>query len=379
MNALALNLLISLIEFAALAALAYLGYFCFSLPLRRRERARLFLDLAELGLSDGRSVEQTVRELGATADRALGRRFHRLAALLESGLSLDQALQRVPRLLPPSIVGMLRVGRETGDLPRILPACRQHLQDQVDTVSSAHHYLMLFALLVSPVWVATFSTLVVFVLPKFFAISEEMGTSPPALMRSLAEHGAVLIASQTALLGVFYLAVLAYLGGPRFAAWVGRWCPGLPDRLAWLLPWKRKRLQRSFSSALAILLDAGVPEARALSLASESTANAVMRWRADAAVADLRQGAGLPAAVGRLDAAGEFRWRLENAMHGGTPFQTALDGWHDALSAQAFQLEQTAAQLVTTGLVLLNGLFVAGLAIGVFASLLNIIRGGILW
>jgi general secretion pathway protein F len=379
MNALALNLVVWLLLPIGLAALAYLGYFFLSLPLRRRERARLCLDLIELGLRDGRSVEQTVRELGATGDRTLGARFHLLAAHLESGLSLDQALERVPRLLPPPIVGMLRAGREAGDLPGILPACRQRLQDHVAAVWSAHHYLMLFALVVSPAWVATFTMLFVFVLPRFFAIAEDTGTAPPGLMRALGDHHTLLITAQVVLLCGFYAAVLSYLGGPRFAGWLNRFFPGLPDRLAWVLPWKRKRLQRDFSSVLAVLLDAGLPEARALSLAGESTANEVMRRRARTAVADLQQGAGLAVAVRRLDDAGEFRWRLENAAQGSTRFRTALEGWHEVLSAKAFQLEQTAAQLVTTGLVLVNGLFVAALALGVFGLLLNMIQGGLLW
>jgi type II secretory pathway component PulF len=379
MNTLALNLLVWLAIPVGLAGLAYVGYFLFSLPLRRRERARLFLDLIDLGLRDGRSIEQTVRELGATGDRALGARFHLLAAYLESGLSLDQALERVPRLLPAPIVGMLRAGREAGDLPRLLPACRQRLQDHVAAVWSGHHYLMLFALVVTPAWVAAFTMLTVFVLPRFFAIADDMGTLPPAVMRSLADHAVSLITVQVLLAVGFYAAVLSYLGGPRLAGWLSRVWPGLPDQLTWGLPWRRKRLQRDFSSVLAVLLDAGVPEARALALAGESTANAIMVRRARSAVEDLAQGVGLATAVRRLDDAGEFRWRFENAVHAPGRFRAALAGWHEALSAKAFQLEQVAAQLVTTSLVLVNGLFVAALAVGVFGLLLNILQGGLLW
>ncbi len=379
MNPLVLNLLVWLLELTALAVLACLAYFFLSLPLRRRERARLFLDLVELGLRDGRSVEQTVCALGATGDRALGSRFHRFAMHLASGLPLAQALERVPGLLPPPVAGMLRAGHEGGDLPGVLAACRQRLQDHVDAVAAAHHYFMLFALVVSPAWIATFAALFVFVMPRFLAIAEDMGTAAPALLIALASHSKMLVLAQAALLLGLYAVVLAYVGGPRLAGWISRIWPGLPDRLAWLFPWKRLRLQRDFSSVLAILLDAGLPEARALHLAGESTANAVMRERAGGAVADLERGAGLASALRRLDVSGAFRWRLENAMQGPARFRAALDGWHEVLSARAWQLEQTAAQLATTGLVLLNGLFVGVLALGVFGMLLSIIQGGLLW
>ena len=378
MNPLVLNLLVWLLELMALAVLAYLAYFFLSLPLRRRERARLFLDLIELGLRDGRSVEQTVCALGATGDRALGSRFHRFATHLASGLTLAQALDRVPGLLPPPVAGMLRAGHEGGDLPGVLAVCRRRLQDHVDAVAAAHHYFMLFALVVSPAWIATFAALFVIVMPKFLAIAADMGTTP-ALLIALTSHSKILVVAQTALLLGLYGVILAYVGGPRLAGWISRIWPGLPDRVAWLFPWKRLRLQRDFSSVLAMLLDAGLPEARALDLAGESTANAVMRGRAVGAVTDLERGAGLPSALRRLDASGQFRWRLENAMQGPARFRAALDGWHEVLSARAWQLEQTAAQLATTGLVLVNGLFVGVLALGVFGMLLSMIEGGFLW
>ena len=96
-------------------------------------------------------------------------------------------------------------------------------------------------------------------------------------------------------------------------------------------------------------------------------------------MADLERGTALTEAVHRLDPSGEFRWRLENAAAGPGRFLAALDGWHEALAAKAYQLEQTAAQLITTGLVLINGLFVGSLAVGVFMLLIGILEHAALW
>ena len=130
---------------------------------------------------------------------------------------------------------------------------------------------------------------------------------------------------------------------------------------------------------LAILLDAEVPEAEAVELAAESTANRGMEQRAEKALEDLSRGATLTEALSRIDEAGEFRWRLTNASHGQRGFVAALTGWHDALEAQAFQQEQTAAQLITTALVLLNGLVVGLIATGTFGALIAVIQQGVLW
>ena len=73
----------------------------------------------------------------------------------------------------------------------------------------------------------------------------------------------------------------------------------------------------------------------------------------------LQQGTKLPEAVRVLDDSGEWRWRLANGLGRAGGFVRALAGWHDALDAKAFQLEQTAAQVATTLLALFNGLIVA--------------------
>ncbi len=102
----------------------YLFYFLLTLPMRRNERGRFFLDLLELGLKEGRTPESTIVEISASRDRAMGVRFHLLAVHLENGLRLGDALGKVPRLLPPQIRAMLKAGEAIGEMGRVLPAGR---------------------------------------------------------------------------------------------------------------------------------------------------------------------------------------------------------------------------------------------------------------
>jgi len=145
------------------------------------------------------------------------------------------------------------------------------------------------------------------------------------------------------------------------------------------LPWRRKRLQRDFSAMLALLLDAGVPESEAVQLAGDCTANRVMQRRAEQVRARLQRGIKLPEAIAALDESGELRWRLANALRRDGGFAAALTGWHEALDAKAFQSEQTAAQITTTGLVLLNGGIVACIVIGMFLALIQLLNQATLW
>ena len=96
-------------------------------------------------------------------------------------------------------------------------------------------------------------------------------------------------------------------------------------------------------------------------------------------MAALEQGTKLDDAVRAFDDSGEFHWRLTNATHARGGFLSALQGWHEALDARAFQLEQSAAQIFTTLLVLFNGLIVASVVIGMFIVLIDLLNQATLW
>ena len=367
--------------FLPICGVMYLAYFLLTLPLRRSERGRFFLDLLEMGLKEGRTPETAFITAAASRDPSLGARFYLLAAYLEQGLSLSQALERVPRLLPPQVRAMLKTGERVGDVSRVLPACRQLLKDGISQVRGAINYVVLLALAVTPFAVAVPVVLRVKVLPSYEAVFHEMlqGGNLPPFTRVVFAGNNFITAIQLTLLGFLWLALLLYVGGPRLRGWVGLILPGLPDWLDCALPWRRKRLQRNFSTMLALLLDAEVPEAEALALAGESTGNTIMAHRAGVLRARLSEGVKLPDALAQMDDARELSWRLSNALRSGRGFFRALAGWHESLDAKAFQLEQAWAQVATTVLVLVNGCVVASVVIAVFLVLIQLIDQAVLW
>src|SRR5215213_2600732 len=86
--------------------LLYVMYLVISMPLRRRERARLFFDLIETGLEDGHAPELVIVEAAKTKDPVLGANFHLLAAYMEQGIRLPEALTMARRLVPPECAAM---------------------------------------------------------------------------------------------------------------------------------------------------------------------------------------------------------------------------------------------------------------------------------
>jgi type II secretory pathway component PulF len=379
------DLIASALAYAAavllpICALGAVLHFILSLPMRRRERARFFVDLLETALQTGKSPELALVEMAASQDRAPGMRFHLLAARLEQGERLDAALEQVPRFLPPQITAILRAGAQMGDLRRVLPACRELVQDDYSSVRTAESYAMVLLLTLSPLAIWVTWVLFVFVVPKLQTILADFEGDVPAWTAAIWNNAQFILIPQLAIFTLLLGTAFVYIAGPRVTRWFQFGPLALADRFAWLFPWKRQRLQRTFSRMLAAALDAGLPEPAALTLAADCTANHVPRVRAARAVSALETGVKLPEAIRQLDSHGEFRWRLRNAVRSGASgFLKSLQGWHDALEARAFRGEQTAAHVVTTAVVIMNGLLVAALALATFGSLISILNAGALW
>ena len=353
----------------------FLIHFFLTLPMRLAERARLFLDLLESALHRGQSVEAMILSIAQSRDRTLGVRFHLLAAHIESGLRFVAALEKVPRFLPPPISAMLRAGEKLGDLKKVLPAGREILQDRPAGVRSAVHYMILVVLFFSPAFVFVVMMTTTFVVPKFREVAA--GTNAPLwpLTQFVFANTAWLIGFEIIFFLLLMAATLLYIGGPQFARWLQFRELPFVDWVAWRIPWKQKRLQRTFSAMLAVLLDGGVPEAEAVRLAGDCTANEICRCRAQRVIAAIKQGTKLDDAVRAFDDSGEFHWRLTCATHARGGFLEALRGWHESLDARAFQQEEAAAHAVTSGLVILNGLLVALIATAMFGMLVAMLNG----
>lgn len=148
---------------AAAAAIYYLN----SRPLRRQEGARFLLDLIESALQQGQSIEHHILSLANCRDASPGVRFHLLAAYLEQGHGLVPALEKVPALLPPQVLAMLKVGQNLGDFSRVLPACRLLLQDGTSQTRALINYQVAFGLVLNPMLIGLLPMLFTRVFPVF--------------------------------------------------------------------------------------------------------------------------------------------------------------------------------------------------------------------
>jgi type II secretory pathway component PulF len=355
-------------------AFSVLIHYLLSLPMRRRDRALFFLDLTETVLQRGQPLEQAILAAAENHDRAIGVRFYMVAAHIEGGDRLGEALEKVPRFLPPQITAILRAGEKLGDLKRVLPACREVLRVASDTVRSTMHYMMAILLLFAPVACWIICVLSVLVIPKFKEVAAGSGVPLWPLTRFVFANTFWLVAFEVVVFLALLSVAVIYIGGPGLVRWFQFRSVPVVDWITWRVPWKQKKLQRTFSAMLAVLLDGGVPEAEAVRLAGDSTANEICRRRARRVIAALKQGIKLDDAVRAFDDSGEFHWRLTNATHAHGGFLNALRGWHESLDAKAYQQEEAATHAVASGLVILNGVVVGLIATAMFGILIAILR-----
>ena len=358
-------------------AFSVLLHFLLSLPMRRRDRARFFLDLLETALDRGQPVEHAMVSAADSRDRVMGVQFFLLAAQIENGDRLGEALEHTPGFLPPQVNSILLAGEKLGDLKKVLPAGREIVRAAPDTVRTTMHYMVAILMIFAPIAIFLISVISTFVIPKFRDVAAGMGFRvwPFANFVFALNNAHVLVGFEAILFFVLATGAAVYIGGPGLVRHFRFRSVPIIDWIAWQVPWKQKKLQLTFSAMLAVLLDGGVPEPVAVRLAGDSTANEICRHRSQRVIAALEKGLKLDEAVRSFDDTGEFHWRLTNATHAKNGFLKALQGWHEALEAKAFQQEETATHAVTSGLVILNGVVVGLVATAMFGILVMILKG----
>jgi type II secretory pathway component PulF len=192
-----------------------LCYFFLSLPARRNERARLFLELLETGLQQGQSPERTIVSASETRDRSLGVHFHLLAAHVEEGARLHMALERAPNLLPPAAAAAVKIGSSEGTLERMLPAARGMLEDVNSRMQGALNHVVLFVLVIVPTALFLMPMLSQFIWPKLQQTLMDMEVTPPAFTSAVfANIGWITLIESVVLLSLLLLGFF-YVGGPR--------------------------------------------------------------------------------------------------------------------------------------------------------------------
>ncbi len=352
-------------------------FWVFNTPYRRWSRTAIVLDVVEEALASREDLPAAMARLTHFPDFSAGFRFPRRIRRLAGGDDLIGALSDGFPILPDNVTAILEAGLETDDVSRVLPLCRRSLQGDRHsrTRGLLAWYPMFFGLssrgLFSPMPVlagATMAGFMIFIRPRFARMINEMtGYSALPPITDWVLHSSF---------PFFIVGLLSIVPACLLIGYLLRDWPYLPGLLsnatgAWLdrlIPWWRWRCQRDFSYLLAMLLDAGVPEPKALRLAAAGSGNGAYRMRAERAVDLLSTGVPLPDVLRDFVRDREFGWRWNHVLHTEGAFLPAIQGWLDYLDARAFRVEQAFNHILSTLIyaswAALIGLFVCGIVRG---------------
>ncbi len=264
--------------------------------LRAQELTLLTRQIASL-LVSGLPLERALTALADDADRAeVGQMLSAIRSEVAAGHSLASALARHPREFSPIYRALVGAGEDSGDLGRVLASLADYLESSQELRGKLVQ-AMAYPAIVVLVAIVVVMLLLTYVVPQVVGVFQGAHQKLPLLTVALIALSDFLRAWGW-LLGLFAAAgaVLARqalkLPGPRRALdafWLRR--PQL-GRLVRGLNTAR------FASTLAILSGAGVPILRALQAANETLGNSVLKADAEEALALVREGSGLAAALG---------------------------------------------------------------------------------
>ena len=207
---------------------------------------------------------------------------------VHAGESLSDALARHPRWFPAVLPALARAGEASGALGEVFEQAADYLED-VDELRSQVRTALIYPALMSVVACVGVAVLLLFVVPRFAGILQDIGGTMPLSTQLLMWAGAFM--------GHFWWLVLGIIlaGGLGAREWFRQPSNrGLlhRSRLGWpvLGDLERKLLSARFARTLGVLLSHGLPLLPSLRIARASVANLHIAEILDSGIAAVAEG-----------------------------------------------------------------------------------------
>jgi general secretion pathway protein F len=259
------------------------------MPAWRAQRFNLVLFTQELLalLDAGLSLIEAVETLAEKAHDESQDVLRKLTESLYQGQSLSQALQHFPQAFPELYVASVRASEKTGD---IVPTLQRFVtyQQQADTIRKQIISASIYPAVVFVVGIVVALFLLIYLVPKFSRIYEDMNTDLPFLSRMLLKWGSFASDNMSLVLlgigGITALVVYAASNAEaRARALTLLWrIQSLRER------WYLVQLSRLYRSA-GMLLRGGIPAVTAFSMVG-GLLHPTLRPRLDKAISRIREG-----------------------------------------------------------------------------------------
>jgi type II secretory pathway component PulF len=243
------------------------------------------------------------RALAVTAEQVghegLADALRRVQRSVQEGASIADALAQHAAYFPPVIVAAVAAGEASGALEVVFQQLADHLEELGELRAQVRSAL-LYPVLMAAVATVGVVVLLLFVVPRFTAILEDVGGSLPITTQ-------VLVWTSAALSRAWWV-WLVLIGGAMYGGAALSRRPGVRAQWhAWRLTLprigdlERKYVTARFARTLGMLLQSGVSIVPALRIARAAVGNVAVAEGVDRAAASVMQGSALaPALAGSL-------------------------------------------------------------------------------
>jgi len=196
-------------------------------------------------------------------------------AILE-GSSIYQAFSRFKELFPPYYLGALKVGEESGTLPKTLEKVIKVMEREEEQKAKTVRALIYPAFATFIILVAAFFY-IFYVLPKVLDLVKNIGTSLPFLTKLLIAFVNLFRKLMVPLLIAFFAVVILILVGSRTEKFRIEMEKLLYSKLGLISTILSKSFYSQFTTFLALMLEAGVDMSTSLEILTFSTGSIFLK------------------------------------------------------------------------------------------------------
>ncbi len=221
------------------------------------------LSLLTAGLSLVESIETLVDK---EQDAGIRKVIQDLLARLYEGITFSSALEEYPHAFPALYISTVRASERTGDLPEALTRFISY-QTQMDSVRKTLVGASIYPVLLLTVGLLVSMFLLVFVVPKFSAIYDDIGSDLPWLSVLLIQWGQFVHerGGELAVIAIALFSAIFYgITRPKFKAYA--------MRQLWRIPAIGENMRvyqlARFYKTLGMLQRGGIPITQALDMVS---------------------------------------------------------------------------------------------------------------
>lgn len=341
-------------------------------PRRRLNQKEIGLITRELAtlLEAGMTLDRSLQILiDLTSQEHLARILTDLQTRVRGGASFSSALEAQDRQFPPLYINMVRAGEASGALEQVLDRLADYLERLAElrqTVISALVYPSILLVVAG----LSVILLLVFVVPQFTVLFEDMGAALPLPTRIVVAAGDLFRNYWWAMLcALALIAVLLerWLQAPEVRRRLDHWVLDLP--LFGDLIWKMETAR--LCHTLSVLLKNGLPLLNALNLAKEVVGNQKLFGLLAETSDDLKHGRGLAGPLAKRQALPELALQMIRVGEESGSLDAMLAKVASLYERETRASIQRLLTLLEPVLIIGLGLIVAGIVLSILLAVLG--------